>query len=63
MNITDHVFEETKIAGQSRCVADTLTTKKTTLVTNGRASFVARGPSEALCLGRQDLKRLNDVDQ
>jgi hypothetical protein len=25
MNITDHVFEETKIAGQSRCVADTLT--------------------------------------
>jgi len=25
MNITDHVFEETKIAGQSRCVADTHT--------------------------------------
>ena len=25
MNITDHVFEETKIAGQSRCVAETLT--------------------------------------
>jgi len=25
MNITDHVFEESKIAGQSRCVADTLT--------------------------------------
>ena len=25
MNTTDHVFEETKIAGQSRCVADTLT--------------------------------------
>jgi len=27
MNITDHVFEETKIAGQSRCVAETLTDK------------------------------------
>jgi len=25
MNITDHVFEETHIAGQSRCVAETLT--------------------------------------
>ena len=25
MNITDHVFEKTKIAGQSRCVAYTLT--------------------------------------
>jgi hypothetical protein len=25
MNITDHVFEKTKIAGQSRCVADTHT--------------------------------------
>lgn len=25
MNTTDHVFEETKIAGQSRCVAETLT--------------------------------------
>ena len=25
MHITDHVFEETKIAGQSRCVADTHT--------------------------------------
>ena len=24
MNITDHVFEETHIAGQSRCVAETL---------------------------------------
>ena len=26
MNTTDHVFEETKIAEQSRCVAETLTT-------------------------------------
>ena len=25
MNTTDHVFEETHIAGQSRCVAETLT--------------------------------------
>jgi len=28
MNTTDHVFEETKIAGQSRCVAETLTCKR-----------------------------------
>jgi len=28
MNTTDHVFEETHIAGQSRCVVNTLTGKR-----------------------------------
>ena len=47
MNTTDHVFEETKIAGQSRCVAETLTSHRP------QAHNDARGKSTEQRHGRE----------
>jgi len=54
MNITDHVFEETHIAGQSRCVAETLTkVRYRGLAKNTARLYTLFGLANLMIAGRQ----------
>jgi len=46
MNTTDHVFEETHIAGQSRCVAETLTALRHLVSNFGGPAQADSSPSD-----------------